>query len=175
LGIAGARLASAIDTSRSEFVSAVIDTGPLAGAYLIGAAKVVPGENGVSVNFTRMTLREREYRINAVGLDPASSADPVAAAVDRKLLQRFVLPVIFDTAQAYAGALARPGQTVVVSPGGTTVGTPAAASKEAAAAGVASGLRKVGESSAQIKATAFMPVGSGVPILFLESVLEPAR
>lgn len=170
LRIAGARLVSPIDTGRSEFVSAVIDSGPLAGAYLIGAAKVVATENGVTVSFTRMSWREQDYKINAVALDPATSADPVDAQVDRKLMQRFVLPVIFETAQAYAAALARPGQTVVVSAGGASVATPAAAAKEATAAGIAGGLRKAGEASGQAKASAFMPTGSALPILFLDSV-----
>jgi hypothetical protein len=172
LTLAGVKLASSIDTSRGDFASAEIETGPLAGAYMIGEAKLVPGESGLTITFKRMNWRGKYYAINATALDPATSADPVGADIDRKLLQRHVLPIIFESAQAYATALARPSQTVVISNGQATVASPAAVTREAAAAAAAAGFRKIAESASQVKASAFLPANHALPILFLDSVAD---
>lgn len=169
LQIAGARLVSPLDTSKTEFISAVIDSGPLSGAYLIGKGKMV-GEEGVQLTFNRMTFNGESYTVNVTGLDGSTSSDAMVADIDRKLLSRYVFPIAFTTLQAYLTAVARPAQTVVASNASTQVVTPSATAREAVATGVAAGLGKAGEGLGQAKPVAFMPIDTGIALLFNEPV-----
>ena len=58
---AGARLVSPLDTSRTDFISAEITSGPFAGAYLTGKGKLVE-EKGVTLDFNRMSLTIGQHR-----------------------------------------------------------------------------------------------------------------
>ena len=98
--IFGARLVSPVDTDLSDYASAEITTGKLAGAFLIG--KVVLAGEGAQFQFTGMRFKKSTYAINAMALDQATSTSAVRGELDRKLLQRYVFPV----AMAYVGALA---------------------------------------------------------------------
>lgn len=172
LGLAGARLVSPCDTEKTAFVTSEINTGPLTGAYLVGQCRLV-GEEGVQVTFSRMTFGGESYAVNVTALDNATSSDAVAANVDRKLLSRYVFPVVFTTLQAYLGALARPAQAVIANANTQAqVVTPAATAREAVATGVASGIGKAGEALATAKASAFMPIDTPLALLFNEPVFK---
>lgn len=172
LSIAGARLASPCDTSKTPFISSVINTGPLTGAYLVGQCKMV-GDEGVQVTFNRMTFGGESYVVNVTGLDNATSSDAMAADIDRKLLSRYVMPIAFTTLQGYMGAIARPSQTVVATANvPAQIVTPSATAREAVATGIAAGLGKAGEGLGQAKPSAFMPIDTGIALLFNEPVLK---
>lgn len=174
LTIAGARLVSPLDTAKTEFISAEITSGPLAGAYLVGKGRMV-GEEGVQVSYTRMKFNDVTYAVNVTGLDNQTSSDALAAQIDRKLLARYVMPVAFSTAQAYLLAVARPAQSVVATSGlSTTIVTPGATAREAAAAGLAAGIGKAGESIGQAKPSAYMPIDTSIALLFNDPVLKKA-
>lgn len=175
LKIAGGRLVSPLDTAKTEFISAVIDSGPLEGAYLVGKGKMV-GEEGVLMTFTRMTVAGEDYAVNVTGLDNGTSSDAMNADVDRKLLSRHVMPVFFATVAAYMQAIARPSQTVVVtSGGGAQVVTPGAAGREAVATGIAAGATKAGAAFGAEKSTAFLPANTGIGLLFNEAVVKKVK
>lgn len=172
LKFASARLVSPLDTTKTEFVSAEITSGPLSGAYLIGKGKLV-NESGVTMDFTRMTFDGEDYVVDVKALDNATSSDSVAADIDRKILSRTILPVLFTTAQAYLSAVAQPGATIVA--GGlaaTQIVTPAAQGRQAAATGLAAGVGRAGAGFSEQKASAYMPVSSPVNLLFNSPVLK---
>ena len=174
LSIAAARLASPCDTSKTAFVSAVVDGGPLAGAYLVGQCKLV-GETGVQVTFSKMTVGNESYAVNVTALDSGTSSDALAADIDRKLLSRYVMPVLFSTLSAYTAAIGRPSQVVVASAGvSTQVTTPSATSRQALGAGVSAGINKAGEGLGQAKPSAFMPIDTSISLLFNDAVLKKA-
>lgn len=175
LQITGARLVSPLDTSKSDFISAEIDAGPLAGAYLIGKGRMV-GEQGVQLSFQKMSFAGETYAISATGLDSQTSSEAMSASVDRRLLARYVMPVVFTTMQAYLTAAARPAQTAVVSGGAaaTQIVSPAASAREAIAAGLAAGVGKATEGLSQARATAFLPVDTPIALLFVEPVSKKA-
>ena len=173
LSIAGARLVSPLDTAKSDFTSAEITSGPLAGAYLIGKGRMV-GEEGVQIIYTRMKFGDVSYPVNVTGLDNRTSSDAMAADVDRKLFSRYVMPVVFTTGQAYLAAVSRPAQTVVGSGFSTTVVTPGASAREAVAAGLSAGMGKAAEAVGQSKPSAFMPIDTSIALLFNDAVLKKA-
>lgn len=172
LTIAGARLVSPLDTSKTDFVSAEITSGPLTGAYLIGKGRMV-GEEGVQITYTRMKFNEVTYAVNVTGLDNQTSSDALKADIDRKLLSRYVMPVVFTTFQAYLTAVARAPQEVVITSSGTAaVTSPAATAREAVAAGLAAGIGRAGGVIGQAKPSAFMPIDTSVALLFNDPVLK---
>lgn len=173
LTIAGARLVSPLDTAKTDFISAEITSGPLAGAYLVGKGRMV-GEEGVQIVYTRMKFGDVSYAVNVTGLDNRTSSDAMAADVDRKLFSRYVMPVVFTTGQAYLAAVSRPAQTVVGSGFSTTVVTPGASAREAVAAGLSAGMGKAAEAVGQSKPSAFMPIDTSIALLFNDAVLKKA-
>lgn len=175
LSIAGARLVSPLDTEKSDFISAEIDSGPLAGAYLIGKGRLVT-ESGVLLTFTRMRFGDDFYAINANGLDSATSSDAIAADVDRKLMSRYVIPVVFSTLQAYLGAVARPAVSVVTTGIATAqVVTPGATAREAIASGVGAGIGKAGEGLTSAKPSAYIPINTPIALLFNDPVKRATK
>lgn len=183
--IFGARLSSPIDTDLTNYVSAEITTGRLAGAFLIGSTSIT-GE-GMNVTFTAMRHAGRSYPINAIALDMQTSTNAVAGNVDRKILQRYVFPVAMAFAGAYATAKAQPSRTLVgisvpsTGIGGTTTGSvdgygitqPSPTTEQARAAGVAAavgiGQREVNKlANEPIRVT--MAAGTPIGIIFRNSV-----
>ena len=171
LKFASSRLVSPLDTSKTDFVSAEVTSGPLQGAYLIGKGKLV-NDVGVTMDFTRMSFDGEDYVVDVKALDNSTSSDSVAADIDKKILSRTVLPVLFTTVQAYLNAVAQPGATIVAGGFATQVATPPASARQAAATGLAAGVAKAGEGFANAKPSAYLPVNTPVNLLFNAPVLK---
>jgi hypothetical protein len=173
LEIFAAETRSPVDTYRSNYVSASIYGGKLSGAFLTGT--VTLQEEGLMARFTRMRWRDQTYTINAQWLDQATATDVADANIDRRLLQRFVLPVVMAAGGAYANARSQTGATTVVgSVGGTTTQTPAPTSDQARAAGVAAAFQVLNERAQAAAAKpeqAKLPAQSPVGIMFMEPVM----
>ncbi len=141
--IFGARLTSPVDTDQSSFASAEITTGPLAGAQLVGTVKLAG--TGVDFKFTGMRLDKRTYPINAVGLDEETSWGVVKGDLDRKLLSRYVFPVLMAYGGAYATARSQVATTTTSIGAGSLgdygVSRPAPTEQQARAAGVAAAVQ----------------------------------
>lgn len=174
LKFASSRLVSPLDTSKTEFISTEITSGPLQGAYLIGKGRLV-NDSGVMLEFNRMSFDGEDYVVDVKALDNATSSDAVAADIDKKILARTVLPVLFTTAQAYLNAVAQPGATIVAGGFATQVVTPAAQGRQAAAAGLAAGVGRAGEGLANTKPSAYLPVNTPVSLLFNAPVLKKSN
>lgn len=172
--IFGARLSSPVDTDASSFASAEITTGRLAGAQLIGTVKLVG--TGVEFKFTGMRHEKRTYPINAIALDEQTSTSAVRGELDRKMLTRFVFPVLMAYGGAYATAKAQV-ETTTTSLGFGSIGVggandygvtrPAPTDAQARAAGVAAGVQignqVVGKGAAEpVRVTINSGVGIGV-------------
>jgi len=170
LSIHGASLIAPLDTARAAEVLARIDSGPAAGAMLFGRGVVV-GDDGVRLTFSKMSLSGKTYDINAVGLDAQTSSTAMQADIDRKLFARYVIPILGTVGKAYADAVARPGQQLVVEGGTVNVVTPTASARQAAAAGVGAGLGRITQAATYDGPnTAYMPAGVSIGIIFLDPV-----
>lgn len=170
LSIHGASLIAPLDTARAAEVLARIDSGPAAGAMLFGRGVVV-GDDGVRLTFSKMSLAGKTYDINAVGLDSQTSSTAMQADIDRKLFARYVIPILGSVGKAYADAVARPGQQLVVEGGTVNVVTPTASARQAAAAGVGAGLGRITQAATYDGPnTAYMPAGVSIGIIFLDPV-----
>lgn len=176
LSIVGARMVSHYDSDKSAYVSAVINSGPLTGALVIGQGVLNPNE-GVQLKFTRMRHDGKDYQIDVTALDTQTSSDAINADIDRKLLSRYVIPIAFVAAQAYMGAISKPAQSIVslANIGGgssTAVVTPAATTLQATAAAAQAGLgQAVGKLGAQVP-SAQIPVDTSIGLLFNSAVYK---
>lgn len=172
LHLAAAELASPIDTDKTSFASAKIASGPLQGATVYGVTQMV-ADQGVRIKFNRMLWSGKSFAINAIALDPSVSHDTISAQVDRKIFERYVLPLVGATASAYFQAIGQAGQQIIVGPGDVPVVVqPELKAKEAAAQGLAAGVAQAMNeySRNQSVPSAKLPEGTPIGILFLDSV-----
>lgn len=170
LSIHGAVLTSPLDTAKTDYISARIVSGPAKGGILFGKGQVV-GDEGVRIIFNRLALKDVAYTVNVVALDTQTSSNAMSADIDRKLFSRYVIPIFGAMGKAYADAVARPQQQVVVGTNSVNIATPEASARQAAAAGVAAGLGKVTEAATYNGPnTAFMPEGAAIGVLFMDAV-----
>lgn len=172
--IFGARLSSPIDTDKSGFASAEITTGRLAGALLIGSVKLV--NEGIEFKFTGMRHDKKTYPINAIALDAKTSTSAVQGELDRKLLTRYVFPVLMAYTGAYATARSQVATTTTAMGYGGDYGVarPAPTEQQARAAGVAAavgiGNQAVGQGAREpVRVT--MNTGESIGVMFREVVL----
>lgn len=179
LSIAVGQLASDIRVPAGStiFASARVSSGPAAGGYMVGQAKVV--DEGLEITFTQLRVGDSYYRIDAIALDEQTASSAIAGNVDRRLLQRYALPVALAAAQGFFNAKSQTGTTVVnVNNGVGGVQTPAPTSEQARSAGISAGLQIVGQDIQRqqqapivVSREANFPIG----ILFRQPVTEEAR
>lgn len=168
LEILAAETASPVDTYKTKYASARIVAGKLAGAFLIGTS--VLAEDGLSTNYTMMRFSGKTYAIDAIALDEKTSTDAMSASIDRRYLQRYVMPVVGAAIGGAASALAQTGSSVVASVGGALgTSTPAPTKQQGAYAGLAAGVgiaQRVIEGEAQKPLQATLPANTPIGILF---------
>lgn len=177
--IAGARLTSPVDTDMSSFASAEITTGDKAGAQLIGTVKL--SGNGVEFKFTGMRHKNKTYPINAIALDQDTSTSAVQGNLDRKLLTRYVFPVLMAYTGAYATARSQVATTTTSIGYGNVgggadygVSRPAPTNQQAQAAGVAAavqlGNQAIGKGASEpVRVT--MDTNTAIGVMFREPVM----
>jgi hypothetical protein len=174
LEIASSETASAIDTYRTRYASARIVAGKLSGAFLTGS--VTQTEEGLTIAYNLMRAGGKTCAIDAIALDERTSTDAMNADVDRRYLQRYVMPVLVAGLGGYAQARAQTGSTIV-GLGGTSAGvgieTPSPTREQAVNAGAAAGLgilqREV-EREAQKPFQITLPANTPIGILFRKPV-----
>lgn len=166
--------ASPVDTYKTGYISARISSGVLAGAFLTGRTQLV--NEGLQPRFSAMRVNGRTYKINAIALDEQTATDAVDADLDRRYLQRYVMPVLMAAVGGYATARAQTGSTVVgIGNGSEAVATPSPTEKQAVNAGIASAAtlaQRAIEADASLPIRAMFPAGSAIGIMFLEPVVD---
>lgn len=131
-----AEMISAADSDTPGKLRARINSGPLAGAVVVGTAKRV-GDQGFQADFNTASINGHTIKISAYAVDAEESGDLVRGNYDGRYMQRYVFPVLAEGVKAYAGARAQVGTTVIAIPitgadgtgvvtGGTQVPVPTA-------------------------------------------------
>jgi len=162
-------------------VLAEVVSGPQSGAFISGTARVV--NEGIEIRLTQARFGKDPYAVQAIGLDGATSDQILQGAVDRKIFQRYVIPIAAAAAQGYFTAKGAVGSTVVgLSVGsGSTSGTvagvavPPATSAQAAAAGIAAGMQVLSADASKLATTPIVvsiPAQTPIGVLFLNEVVE---
>jgi len=165
-----------VPAGTSVFASALVRSGVLNGAFMVGSARVV--DEALEINFTQMRFGTKTYAIDAIVLDQDTTANAIAGNVDRRILQRYVFPIALATAQGFFSAKAAVGSIAVNVGEAAAVATPAASGEQARAAGVAEGIKLAGQ---EVQRTAAKPIvvsavrGTSVGLLFRSPVTEEIK
>lgn len=165
-----------VPAGASVFASAIVRSGPLNGAFMVGSARVV--DESLEINFTQMRFGTKTYVIDAIVLDQATTANAIAGNVDRRILQRYVLPIALATAQGFFTAKSAVGSVAVSVGTDAAVATPAPSIEQAQSAGVAEGLKIAGQ---EVQRAAALPIvvsatrGTTVGLLFRAPVTEEIK
>lgn len=175
----GAELISTFDSDAPGIVRARLQSGPLAGAVLIGSGR--RAKDGVQVAFSNCSYKGKPFKCAAIGLDETTSSDVIEGRYNGRYAERFVFPVLADGIKAYAGARAQTGTQVVLisTPTATGVGigaqqTPpptaeqARSAMESAMADQASKALKAGNVQDQVVLDMHKYIG----VMFIDSVTE---
>lgn len=172
LEIVAGEIASPIDTYKTSYASARIVAGKLAGAFLVGASK--QQEDGLALSYSLMRFGGKTYKIDAIGLDEKTSTDAMDVSVDRRYLERWVIPVTVEAAGGFFKAISNPGSSILQTQNNVVVETPASTTAQARNAGFAAGMgilqKEVAREAAKpfrITALANTPIG----ILFRQPVV----
>jgi intracellular multiplication protein IcmE len=166
-----------VDTYKTGYFSARIAGGRLAGAFLVGRTQMV--NEGLQPRFTQMRWNGKTYSIDAIALDETSGTDAVDAQLDRRYMQRYVMPIIVAMVGGYTAAKAQTGTAVVgvgVDGGaGTAVAQPPPTEKQAVNAGIAQGMamtQRAVEQEASLPIRASLPAGAPIGVMFNAPVAD---
>lgn len=166
--IYSATLTSPVDTSKTSYVSAVVNGGPLNGAFLVGTSKL-KGDS-VEIVFNHMRLKNAVYTIDAIGLDEATASNAINGNVDRHLLSKYVFPVALAAIGGYTAAMANPGSTIVgIGVGGSAIATPPSTTQQARDAGISAAVGLAQQRSQQLAQqpdTVTLDAGTTIGIMF---------
>jgi hypothetical protein len=177
LEIFAATTLTPVDTYQTGYISARIVSGRLAGAFLVGRTQMV--NEGLQPRFNQMRLGGKTYAIDAIALDESSGADSVRANLDRRYLQRYVMPVVVAMVGGYTAARAQTGTQVVGigtdGTGGVGITQPAPTEKQAVYAGVSQAMsitQRAVDQEAALPIRASLPAGTAIGIMFNAPVAD---
>lgn len=159
---------------KPSYASALITSGPFAGAFLTGTSTMNENET-IEVTFNMMRFGNKAYKIDAIVLDEQTANAGVQGDIDRRLLQRYLLPITVAMAQGYFAASAQTGSTLITGTGTIGTATPPPTYEQARNAGIAAGL---GTLNKDVQKAAQEPIRSSVQrdmpigILFRAPVLQ---
>lgn len=167
-----------IPANGSATVLAEVVAGPHVGALITGTGRVV--NDGIEIRLNQAKFGSEMYGVQAIGLDGQTSDQVMQGSVDRKLLQRYVIPIAAAAAQGFFTAKSAVGSVVVglnTSNSSSVAGvqTPAPSNRQAVAAGLGAGMEVL---AADAKAASSVPIVVSIPsgtpmgVLFLNEVLE---
>jgi len=177
-----AEMISGTDSDTPGTLRARINSGPLAGAVVMGATRRI-GDQGFQADFTSASFNGRRFKIAAYGMDGEAGGDIVRGEYDGRYMQRYVFPVVAEGVKAYAGARAQVGTQVIAIPipgaggAGVVTGgqqTPAPSAEQARSAMYSSGANQVSRALATGPQEGHVTLAPGTQfgIVFEESIYQ---
>lgn len=114
-------------------------SGPLSGARVLGKMEACRYADCIILTFSLATLKGKEYKIEAVALDPDTTLAGMATEVDHRYFARVVLPAAASFIAAFGQKLGtKPTETTVTSQGVVISSQAEAGLKDAMYAGMGS-------------------------------------
>lgn len=155
-------------------ILAQVLSGPLSGGRAIGRFQVM-GDYLV-MTFNTVSLKGKEYPINAMALDPDTTLGGMATEVDHRYLSRVLLPAAGAFVSAFGKALAETDTETTVSDGTVVSEQAKKGTKEA----IYSGIGEMGDTVADFlrdeanrtKTLVRVAVGTPMGLFFLDTVKE---
>jgi intracellular multiplication protein IcmE len=168
--------AHTITATNSEAGGPVVlqaDTGPLAGARMMGTFTRAGMTNRLIVRVTSINYQGHTISVDGLVVAPDTMETSVATSVDQRLAERILLPAAAAFVEGLGQAIARANSTTFVSPfGGGTVTSRLNTEEQLGVAAGAAGARigQILEQSTPQRATVHLARGAAVGVLFLSDV-----
>ena len=155
-------------------ILAQVLSGPLTGGRAIGHFQV--SDDYLVIEFNTITLKGKEYSVNALALDPDTTLGGMATEVDHRYFTRVILPAAGSFVSAFGDALSRPQTETIVTNGAIVTLQAKQGMKDALYAGVGSVGNSVGrfldEQGARTRTLVRVAVGTPMGLFFLSSVRD---
>ncbi|MGE4350936.1 MAG: TrbI/VirB10 family protein [Bdellovibrionales bacterium] len=158
-------------------ILAQILSGPLAGGRAIGRFDVQ--NDYLVITFNLVSLKGKEYTINALALDPDTTLGGMATEVDHRYFSRVVLPAAASFLSAFGDALSETDTTTTVADGAVLQDTASKGAEEA----LYDGLGEVGntlsdffrDEANKIQPLVRVAVGTPMGLFFLSPVMKSGQ
>lgn len=152
------------------------DTGPIAGARMIGTFTRAGMTNRLVVRVTSVNFGGQSISVDGLVIAPETMDTSVATSVDHRLAERFLLPAAAAFVEGLGQAIARSNTTAVISPfGGASFASRLNTEEQLGVAAGAAGAR-IGQALEQAtprRATVHLAKDAQVGVLFLSNVTAP--
>ena len=152
------------------------DTGPIAGARMIGTFTRAGMTNRLVVRITSVNHGGQSISVDGLVIAPETMETSVATSVDHRLAERFLLPAAAAFVEGLGQAIARSNTTAIISPfGGGTFASRLNTEEQLGVAAGAAGARigQALEQAAPRRATVHLAKDAQVGVLFLSNVTAP--
>lgn len=157
-------------------ILAQILSGPLAGGRAIGRFQVM--NDYIVLTFNLVTLKGKEYAINALALDPDTTLGAMATEVDHRYFSRVLLPAAGSFMSSFGSALSSGDTTTSQTDSGFVVNEAKKGYKEATFAGLGQAGQTIAQffqqQAQQTKTLVRVGVGTSMGLFFLGSVFDPS-
>jgi len=153
------------------------DTGPIAGARMMGTFTRAGMTNRLIVRITSVNYQGQTISVDGLVVAPDTMETSVATSVDQRLAERILLPAAAAFVEGLGQAIARANSTTFVSPfGGGTVTSRLNTEEQLGIAAGAAGARigQILEQSTPQRATVHLARGAAVGVMFLSNVALPS-
>lgn len=173
-----AQMLTLADSSVPGPVLAEMLSGPFKGGRLIGTFSST--DDVLIIEFQAVVRDDKQYQIDAVALDPDTTLAGVATDVDRRYIERIILPAAASFVSGFGNAVAEVATTTTVPESGEfaleqtedpDIGEAYAAGASSAADSLANVIR---ENAATARPIVRVAAGTALGILFTEAVQVPA-
>jgi len=158
-------------------ILAQILSGPLSGGRAIGRFSVM--NDYLVMTFNTVSLKGKEYSINALALDPDTTLGGLATEVDHRYFSRVLLPAAGAFVQAFGQALSETDTTTTVAEGAVLQNKAKKGGKEAMYAGLGQAGQTVSQffqnQANSIKTLVRVAVGTPMGLFFTQPVMNSGK
>lgn len=158
-------------------ILAQIVSGPLSGARAVGQFQVANGNSDYLVlQFKLATLKGKDYRIDAIALDPDTTLGGMATEVDQRYFTRMILPAAAGFLQGFASALGESDTTISQNSSSTVVQQSGKSVRQGLFQGLGQAAQTAGQffsrQASQIRPLVRVAVGTPMGLFFVSSVFD---
>ncbi len=151
-------------------------SGPLSGGRAIGSFQTVhAADDYLILAFGTIIRGQKEYKVNAIAMDPETTLTGLETDVDHHYFERFVLPAAAGFISGVGTYTQQAGSTTTVSNVGITQSYPPLNTHQELLSGLGQGANAIANAVQQesnLQPTVYVASGTGIGILFVNSVRE---
>ncbi|MER2519076.1 MAG: DotG/IcmE/VirB10 family protein [Bdellovibrionales bacterium] len=158
-------------------ILAQIVSGPLSGARAVGQFQVANGNSDYLVlQFKLATRKGKDYKIDAIALDPDTTLGGMATEVDQRYFTRVILPAAAGFLQGFASALGESDTTISQTENSTVVQQSGKSVRQGLFQGLGTAVQTAGQffqnQANQIRPLVRVAAGTPLGFFFVSSVYE---